>query len=56
MGWTALEVVPVGLSHLDAEALAKWVGESLESQGLNVAVDDPLVLRKVGTLLSGRTV
>lgn len=46
----------MGLSHLDAEALAEWVGESLERQGLDVAVKDPLVLRKVGTLLNGRAV
>jgi hypothetical protein len=46
----------MGLSHLDADALAKWIGESLETQGLELAVTDPLVLRKVSTLLNGRAV
>lgn len=46
----------MGLSHLDEEELAKWVGESLVTQGLAVTVTDPQVLQKVGRLLGARAV
>lgn len=46
----------MGLSHLDEESLAEWLAESLATQGFELAVTDPLVLRKVGTLLNARAV
>ena len=41
----------MGLSHLSAEELAAWVEASCASQGVPVKVTDPMVVRRVGTLL-----
>lgn len=52
MGRSPGGVVAVG--RLSGEALAAWVTESCAEQGVPVKVTDPVVVARVGVLLTGR--
>lgn len=42
------------MGRLSGEALAAWVAESCVAQGVPVKVTDPVVVARVGVLLTGR--
>ena len=44
-------VVSVGVNRDD---VARWLAESCAAQGVPVVIDDPLIVRRVVTLLDGR--
>lgn len=39
---------------VDRNEVARWLAASCEAQGVPVAIDDPLIVRHVVTLLDGR--